>query len=544
MSKSSKIQYEVWAFPYDTNASPIPSSLDPTAPKQINVTKGIVAVSFERSKTNPASSCNLMGVGQPNKAMILGTWVIVKGYIKNKDSLVPKFVGQLSSMTTDYVTDGSGLKHRVTNYHIREWSSALMVPVRFDLSAIAGSAVAIALTAPNSMVQNDFLSQVFDVETYLKTQNISRSAYEMARYILALAGAIVSTNANDGKPILGVTMPSVPESVTNALGIDTTGINYDPSSPYATGLMDTVLGYMPVGVTYINGVLPQGVDNSDIYSTTTYSHPTVLGYGNRFSEGLNVWELLNSLCNPILNEVFTDLVYRYDATGENLFAQPTLFVRCKPYTLFTDMYNPDIFPTLEKSCYDNLPSTIIDPEYIVNARVAYTLDNSPTYFRILPMVDMLNNPDINNLVSQAVGTTALREEMLRFGGSEADFQTSYVSQGLSFSTPGIFSVEGWLKGMCALLKTWYGNNYKLPGMTLTLKDENIPFSLGSNVEFMSNGIVLVGHLEAYSCSITTLPSGQKTSTSVLQLSRVVTRNKITGFLEYLPEDSLSTLFFG
>ena len=553
MSKSSKIDWEVLVYPYeeDSVASLVPSiglpgvgSTSASAPKPANISLGVTSISFSRSKSNPSSSCQISYVGRPNPSMILGSWVVVRSYMKTTKAIVPRFVGQLSAASTDYITDGSGLKHRVTNYQIREWSSALTVPMRFDLSAISG-ATALAATL-TSVDQMGALVSHYGLSDFLKDLEETRSAYSMARYILELAGAIVKENAFSAKPILGVTMPRVPEYVAKALGIDTSTLMppYSAASSFSTGLMETVLGYMkhtasetPTVIYNRNGVLPPGKSNKQLYSEKTSSHPAVAGYGMRLSMGFSVWELLNSLCNPVMNEIFTDIVYKYKS-DKTLIAQPTLFVRCRPFTL--GKYKKESFSALtEKSFYDDLPVTLIDPEYIVSARVSYSLDGSPTYIRILPIEDGLNDPRFNAMSAQIFGTVALGPESRRFGGSEQGYQTSYVSQGTVTGTGLGFSVEDWLKGMSQLLSQWYGQNYRLPNMTLSMKDENIPFSVGSNVEFILGGWRLIGHVEAYSADVRVLPNGMKTSNSVLQLSRVMRVNDKVP--DYLPEDALSYL---
>ena len=574
------------------------------------VSEGVRYINITRAKNNINGQCTVGIVGPVNPLLTPGTWVVVTS-VESRSSektanekaedtyplksqkvsefykniapvaqILPRFIGQISSIDVTYSKTDSGTLATVTALTIREWSSLLDIPVRYDTYSIVKSLSQEAIDS-GALVQASGVSP----QKYHEIMSKIFNPFELAHVILTLVGAINSNDSiskvteicgNTGLPNVSVKMPHVPPSLLARLGMNTV----DSHNPFSTGFLTVITGTLAHPNSKFthkwNGVFDNIRDLSKMYDMNPPGRPVASNMVSLLTNGDSVWALLTKYCDPSLNEFVTDIIYeeRTDVLNPSIVARPVLFVRDKPFALKT-LSGSLTHPWTK---YDNLPRIKIQSAYITSFTIGNTIINSPNFIRPNFTSELIDTNTIKP-AAEVYGTIRLEPEINRFGGNEFFIDTNFVSQewtgqgsnkvkGATNTTPPAVNsassnplsaisdfvdrskgVLGWFKDIARVAQIWHSYDYRMATGVLKIKDHNVPITVGFNVEFKIGKRLLVGHVESVGIEYEQQSGGLKTTNTVLRLSKIVQVNtSVKGFsisgdtLELLTPSEIGSLF--
>jgi len=611
------LKWEVELFPFSekypssndfgSSGSAVAAFISGSVPnnnKGSKIITGIKNMTFVRAKGQPDAKCSFTVLGRPPRECVPGTWVVISSYQNTAapdqsnmtseatvigmtndfaasaqvENRKPRFIGQITTMDTSYVADPtSGLISQTTAYHVREWSHALQVPVRLDLYAFAQTA-STGIGQLTSVLPSNFVgppapnSQGVDAAKIAELVKKSLNPFEVAHLILTVVGAMQKNDAINSIPALGmdgfkevaVKMPSVPKSLLDRLGLDA-----DPKDAFTSGFLKVITGVQVApalndgqwGGVFGGGGALKFSDFEKKYNKSPQDRPSVMGAGSILQTGAPAWQLLNSFCDPSINEFFTDFVHELNDDG-SIGARPVLFVRDKPFSLVNveknllGSGNADKVKSFSK--YDNLPRIRIPEANITQFRFNNSIMNSPNFIRV-NFGDFSSNPDTARAQSNFRPPTRLDAEINRFGGNELDVQTNFLGYNDGNASPGAagspaslvsaatdvinnppspndvfdtaagaivdvsegFEFTKWVDKVKLIMQSWHSYDYRMGSGTLVLKDDNFSLTVGFNAIFRMGNYDLVGHIEAINVSVGVDGNGTYTTQTQLQLSRIV-----------------------
>lgn len=515
----------------------IPAFSDPA----VELTTGITSISITRSKGTVASQCVFSITGEGPDNLFPGTWIVIKSTgqnAKGEPLTLMRFIGQVHSMTVDYSVspDTALIQTRIT-YHAREWSAALETPVRYDMAAIAQTLDQTGVMMLNIQSINVSYGQIKDL-----VKN-SFNAFELAQLILMMVGSLSANDKvsklsgiNIALPEIATRMPTVPKSLIDYL--EMSGV--DAKGAFATGF-----------VKVITGIQKKGVNNkgdwSGIWDTTSVNSyandfirndpekPIALGYAALSSMGDSAWNLITNHCDPSINEFFTDIFY--EKVNDKIISRPFIMIRDKPFLLkmFKDAMS---IPSGKWTIYDDLPRTRIDSVYIQSFQFQNTFVNSPNYIRVNFSPQSVES-DLPKAASLIAGFKQINAEMNRFGGQEYSLETQFLNIDTVAQSGASGTKPDWFAQLAQISMAWHSYNYKMGSGSLFLRDDNVPITCGTNVQFSIGDFELVGHVEAYEIQAVVHADGRHETTSRVQLSRIV--QEIDKKLDFIPPDSMTKL---
>ncbi|MEM4379061.1 MAG: hypothetical protein QXL01_00040 [Thermoplasmatales archaeon] len=620
LNKSASVRWDVEFFPFGSEypksnefGGIFPSlsgsvlSVGVRTSTQESITLGIKNLNFSKSKFSPEGTCTFTIVGNVEslKHVIPGTWLIISSGIASSvivdgnkpneshstgitseftqlqlEQRIPRYIGQIFSFTTNYIADpNTGLIRQVTVFSARAWSHALTVPVRLDiLSSFLQFQAGAELAGIESLLKKagNLIDGSNTTQDLKKIMDLSFSAFSLARLILIVIGAankIDATVKYDNKTLdnhkeVAVTMPSVPKSLLNRLGLE----EADPKNAFNTGFT-TIWGGVQNGPIRNDGTWNGILDLVELdyllktnFNKDPSDRPQVTGIAAILQSGASAWDLLNSICDPSLNEFFTDLVYEKGAKGD-IVARPVIFARDKPFCpkVLLDNELSDVKDELSNfTKYDDLPRIYIDSTYIQELQLSNTITNSKNFIRVA-ISNMIVSDDINKFLSNANGLVRLDPEMRRFGGNSITLSSNYFASNFAAESnnslsvdslqdaisdvasgeipmpPSKFLLEDWIKKIVHLAKAWYGYDYRMAYGTLTLKDNNFTFTLGMNAQFRVGEYLLVGHIEAIHTTVTVDEKGNHKTITRLELSRIMQYDENETKLRFIPISAMMNL---
>lgn len=522
-------------YPDQTNITLAAS--DPA--KSIDV--GVSSISIRRSKGSVSSQCTFSIVGPVPDGLFPGTWVVVKSTGQNEKGqplTLLKYIGQIYNMAVDYIVSSeTAIIQTRTTFHVREWSSALETPVRYDISAIVHT-----LNQPGALLSN-LTGSGISFGQLREIITSSFNAYELAQLILTLIASISENDKissikafGDIKlPEVATRMPTVPATLIDYLKMS--GVS--SSNPFSSGFAKVVTGVQKDGV-YNKGDWNGIWESTNVASYTDKfnkeipDRPISFGYAALASTGDTAWNLITKYCDPSINEFFTDIFY--ERKDDRIISQPFIMIRDKPFLmrLFKDALG---LPSGKWTIYDDLPRTRIHPVYIQNFRFQNTFIDSPNYIRVDYSSQALET-EAPKALSMAAGFKQLNPEINRFGGLEHFIETQFLNIDPITKKP-TGTNEQWFRQLMSISMAWHSYNYKMGKGVLTLRDDNVPITCGMNVQFKIGEYELVGHVDTYEINATVHPDGRHETTSQVQLSRIV--QDINGKLDFIPPDSMANL---
>lgn len=523
-----------------------------------NLSIGLKTMSLRRSKGSIDSQCAMSVVGPLPKHTRQGNWVIVssiehrKKYVNGKAvesvHVLPRFIGQIQTITSTYSVQGNGNITEVSNIQVKEWSTFLLSPVRYDLRstaeylnpvsnflASAGMAVS-ALTNPKDEPRFDEI---------LRNVTMSFNPYQMSKMFLFVIGGLNATqsplgsNVSPDKFTIGVTMPDVPKSVLNRMNLS----NTNPKGAFQNDFALMIAGRQLNSIYndgdwdgQFNDIKTELIDNISDFAGDVTGQPVGLGTGVLSQLGkASVWSLISEYTDPSMNEAFTDILYQKPQSGSYLIFRPAIFVRGKPYkTVVVDdlMETSGILDDSIRDMYDtwtyyeDLPRIRIDDTLILGAEFSSTIASSPNYvYADYHGMDGISQATYN----QQWGTLfrkKLNPEMERFGGNIFPVKTQY------YHCPGQELM--WAKTRIALGVAWQSYLYRMASGTLQIKDSSIPLTVGFNMQFDFGDYEIVAQIESISVNFHISESGVKETTTSIAFSRAMMVTE-TGDLDFLPQ---------
>jgi hypothetical protein len=550
--------------------------------------KGIRAIEFVRTKGRPDSQCILSCQGPLPPTMIPGSWIIlssisivsdtspqgedskVKLEIEpnaqgsytveqsggsdvsdSKITILPRFFGQIHTVIPRYVTMPNGVISQSTVIQIREWSSLLMTPIRYDSFAIINQTDPVTIIgglqqSKASEFQNiteDDLSKLL-----LKLYN----PYDIASLVLALVGGLNEqdvpdrlANDNLALPNIATTMPSVPASLLKRLGF--------PAPDEASS--KNPFSHVPGFLTFFSGrqvgapdMLPEGWDGvfqsksqlddyKDLFTRFENSDDEPLSAGLPVLSQLgnaSAWDIITSNCDPHINEVFTDILYIN--TNKTIRCVPAIFVRARPYLTEPSLKNKTIVTQPELlddwPLYDEVPRVKIDPAVQISLELNNTCTDSPNYIR----ADFHPATNIFDSNASQVVSTLLQHRieplMRRFGGQQLPIQSQYTI---------LKDPTTWFNTLTELGAAWYSELYRTASGTILIKDNSTPLTIGFNVEFQFGTWTLVAQVDAISVSMHVTEQGFYENQTRVSFSRLMMARP-DGTLDYLPTGAFTDIF--
>lgn len=582
-TKVSYNRFALFVYPWvDMYPSEDPSTFPDQAGEAVSI-PNITGISFSRSKNNPSNVLTATVVGAVHWALRPGNWVVLRSSVligilpggKTPSPLdtdpnnaaqqkhlelefstngIPRFIGQISAFETRYSADGDGTLRRISIIKIREWSDCLNIPVRYDSSSLGAfnskSASPFALT----MLSADVMRQAGFVDDAETLATAYYNAFEFAQVALRFVGAL-SANNHDNKelaslnynyPEVATRLPTLPKTLFKDLGLTVE----KPEMPFATGFVTTIFGVQKKSIKIAGfdsvkkfyGLYPEAV--VDMMSTpgvlnlffdrNPKNRPISMGKIPLLYTGASLWSVLQENTDPSINELFTDFIYTYKPgiKGVEVGARPAIFMRDKPFTMRKYL---DPASTDQWTIYDDIPRITVDLAYVTNMSVSNTFVTSPNYIalnyssettsKVAQMFQRFENTD---------GPIQHKGDMSRFGGHEEHIDTKYVD-----ATPneGIVQTQAessrFFASLLKVMDQWYTQKWKMANISLSLKDPGYPLTVGHNIEIKVGERTLVGHIESISTSSSVSGDGQWTTTTDVELSRVVQQN-LEDELDFIP----------
>lgn len=554
------------------------------------VLTGVKALSYNRSKNSPGGNCSIIVVGQfdpddtdytDSPGLKVGDWAIVysnhniapnnQNTDQNDDFYsatgngVPRFFGQVEDISTDYTRDENATLRRVTRISIMEWSSFLLIPVRYDVFAIAklqtketGDGGAITELSSGVVAAQGDKGDTLKALQLAATTRLS--PFDLAQLVLMYIDGLNVNNQNvnlnginTDLPSIAIRMPAVPSAVFRYLGVST-GL---PDHPFSSGLLTTITGVQTESIhTELgwNGLFDAqeftnlGGTDSPSFNRAPADRPLATGFNPLLCPGASAWDILQNYCDTDINEIFTDIAYELSGDGKSIVAKPFIMIRDKPFALANLLAALDGNSSSQWTNYDDLPRIYVDSDYILKASINRSSSNTATYIKLNFAPQEIGDALQAKYASDFQGVINNVAGQKRFGGKEHFVNTNFIS-----ADPGAGKISGigpptstqggnaaWFVKLRSIVNIWYGNMYRMASATLYMKDHNVALTVGFNLQFTLGGIPLVGHIESISSSFEIDDIGNKHTNHVVQLSRLVTIND-TGDLDYLSQAMFSNL---
>ncbi len=618
MSKSapSYARYALVVYPW-VNMYPDPAdakSGEKSLPG-MPITKNIRSISFSRSKLTPSNMLTVTIVGPVHWAFRPGNWLVLRSSINvgvsegsgaeavssefstdDSDDLealskvdlpgasflnaagpssstlisvtqgLPRFVGQISTVQTQYVSDDNGNVRRLTTMRVREWSDVLNIRVRYDDETLMR-----ALDLDNPAVAASAVGKAIGLKDYEDLASAQYNAFDFAQMVLRLIGAISEINQdnevlkelNYNYPEIAASLPKIPSALLSDLGLNSSSSNIAnfitlvsgiQKKPIASGQFSTLenwAGILPEDVA--TGLSKPGSGN-EYFEREAKLRPVCRGKIGLLIQGESAWNLISNYTDPGINEAFTDFLYTYktDSSGNVIVgASPAVFVRDKPFTL-RKLYDSNFLQPSSTSgkClftfYDDLPRITLDPVFIKTMAVSNTFVTTPNYVRLNFATEDLQSESVTYQGLAAGNEPIFRRELMnRFGGHETSIETTFIAQNLFGQNPDDqvtdASIVDFLAQLKKVMNIWYTTIYKTANVTLNLKDPGIPLTVGFNLQFPMGDIVMVGHIESVSTAAQISEDGFVTSQTQVELSRVMQLSPDGKTLDFIPIDKMFNL---
>ena len=307
------------------------------------VSYGIVSISFSRAKFVANQQCTIVVVGPLPSHTVAGSWVIASIAISDKraSDVMPKFIGQIQMVSTDYAVMSSGAVVLRSTITVSSWSNLLLSPVVFDLRAgkgVVDSQPVVAILGTQSAGG----SNPMGLNDILKSAKMVFNPYQSAKFFLSLLGVINASSSlsTDTSTLFrsAASMPEMPRAF-----LDRIGFYEDSKTAFANGLVKIIAGRQ-------NEVIAPSIPNDwdgTFGSTSGVDWSKFVSSYDDFSSSpdkqasmanvltvaqisnASIWSIITERCDPTLNEVYTDIFYDVS----NGFVQPRLaiVVRGKPF---------------------------------------------------------------------------------------------------------------------------------------------------------------------------------------------------------------------
>lgn len=518
--------------------------------------QGVVSISVSRSKTSIQNTASIQIVGDLHPAYSIGNWIIIKskvGRFTERDSTFNevsplkegkiRFIGQITTIETNYAVQGSGLLTKKATVHVREWSSLLNIPVRIDANSLSSYSLQAASTLGKFSVLKtpemnvaEMAEKVFD-------------PFQGAGLVLSIIGSLntdPSTGVNlgadlgDYEKVINISkltsrMPNIPQELIKYLEMPSSTTT---DNAFATGFTNTLLGVMYANEASKKGTMmgyaeeprdPKSFkgyfkDYNQLKSmfSNYQDRPVRTNFLASISSGASAWSLIQEHIDTTINEAFTDIWYFKTDSGA-ITALPMIILRDKPFALKAFLTDPDNQIKHTKwTAFDDLPRVFVDDSMIQSVSATNSFFTSPNF--IMPDIQSGHVGSSRSDDPTAVLTTAAHRiidegAINRFGTIEHYWNTVYSAPTAKIKDSGGSLVYiPWFEDAKKLMYYWHSLSYRFGDARLTLKDNDLPIMVGCNISFPMGENVLCGHVESVSWGFSIGMDGTASTTTSVQLS--------------------------
>ena len=276
------------------------------------------------------------------------------------------------------------------------------------------------------------------------------------------------------------------------------------------------------------------------------------------------WRLMNEYCEPVMNEIYTDIWHEYKGNASGpVVARPVIVMRDKPFSLVEiAQNNSGLFQYKSEKAkdailsnytmFDDLPRIRINEASILRGNFNATFLTSPNYI-LLNFSSPIFDKNMGFAASAIGSGIRLQNEQERFGGQEyfaeaqflgPDLDEEVPKEGESFNKKDSPFLE-WFSMLTEMSRIWYSYLYRMGSGTISLKDDNYALSVGFNAQFKFGYFELVGHIDAIKENFMIEDDGTEITNKSVSLSRIVYQPDSNGIdnntLKLLPPDAWGRL---
>jgi hypothetical protein len=305
---------------------------------------GIVSISFSRGKASIDNKCTIILVGPLPAHTRSGNWVVVNSIHATKTAFnaLPRFVGQIQQINTEYNVLASGAIVLRSVITVAEWSNLLLSPVVFDMRTAAGLLKKTA--GLSSLVSQLAGGGGENYKKYADSVQTMLNPYTASRYFLRMIGMINELGGismADDKPWkAAATLPDLPAGLLKRLGHDGT-----TSEVFSKGFVKIIAGRVkdpsilsPINKGSWNGFFGEGavkfkdfVEAFDDFKDDQGLQPLAEGVTSVAQlSSRSVWDMIQSRNDPQFNESFTDMYYEI-GNDESITTSLCVVVRGKMF---------------------------------------------------------------------------------------------------------------------------------------------------------------------------------------------------------------------
>lgn len=579
---SAATRWRIVIYRYESS---VPDGNDSTATRFIDDIGGVSSISIQKSKQSCTGTCTITITGDLNSAYFIGNWVVVRSRIGAFQDLnqvgfgwsqkgvswlqgYPRFIGQITSVTTSYVKDASGNLRRQSRVTISEWSSILTVPIRYDIGAIQSAMKSENPTSNIGIGARGIVGKDGAKMLHEAQKSLAAATFNPWTYCGVILTFLDCLNSNTEQNLVGVIqgkanlesaknfkevctkLPTIPTELLQDLAPRING------SPTQGGrIFDVGIGVQSEPLMGDSDATdyPQafnGFFSSDIadelqslYQPTDDRPITQFAF-QEFTQGGMAWELLKTRTDPSITEVFTD-IWSYQDNEGNVYGRPVLIVRDVPFALKRQLNSIKSSLKSKWTAYDDLGRVQIDADHIVAVHLESTFYGSPNY--VVPQLRPGSiNPgtEINDLYVN--GTIRRPNEMSRFGGLRSDPETDYCSTN-QLKKDGKIYIKGWYSDFSKVYQLWHCNNYLFLNGSMKIIDDGYPILIGHNITWRMGENVLCAQVESVSIEYNVLPDGRDQTTANIMFSHCCLVKTVMGApqygsLEYITPEDFNNLY--
>lgn len=556
---NNSTRWEVILFSY---ADSIPQNKK----SKVNVfsgNKGVVSISVSRSKSSVQNTASIQVVGDLSPAYAIGNWVVIKSKIgkfnenekdenfKNVSSLkegLIRFIGQITTIESNYSVMGNGLLLKKATIHIREWSSVLNIPVRLDPYAFSDHAFQTSNVAGRGELLKD---SIRNNGTDIALEDLAKDVIDpfvSASLVLAIIGGL-NTDKESGvdleaaigkyKGLINLSrlisrMPSLPQELLTYLQLPK---SVRADQPFSTGFVNTLVGVFKTEETKkstaMSGYGQKNIDKgsfSGYFSSFNNLKTMFKNYKDRpvssnflaaLGKGASAWSLIQQQLDLTTNEAFTDIWYFKTESGA-VTSLPMIVLRDKPFaikSLLNNKENP--IKSTNWTAFDDIPRVFVDDVLIQSISTNNSFFNSPNYiqpdFRSGEVGSIrADSPQAN--YAKAAHRIIDNPAIDRFGTIEHYWSTVYSAPALQQTKDGKVVFVDWFEDVKKLMYYWHTLNYRFGNASLIIKDNNLPIMIGCNISFPLGENVLCGQVESISWTFSIGMDGSASTTTNVQVS--------------------------
>jgi hypothetical protein len=485
-------------------------------------TLSCVSIQTNKSKSSPEGSFNLVLAPYKNwtSTLTAGSWCavlmsntpITEDDLTRADREKVKMLGRIETVRTETNVDDEGARH--TMYYVSgiDWGSIFSSQLYIDpLIAASGDPQSLGNSAAAAL-QALLFGKSGGPESFLVAQNLSN--------ILDVMGSNLGSYKRDQKLIgrlsKGVYDISFPNGVQKYFSF--TNADSQPSTAISN-IINLETGSLHAPEVY-----------KDVGESVGFVNPFSL------SGSHTIWQILMENSNPVLNEMFCDLVWASaEDGGDQAYLQ--LYNRIKPFSFKNFKPGATISEKEIKSFFQHLPMHDLDTIEVMSVNAGTNWRDKINFIEIRPEAsefEVFANAYLQK--SQVFDAESFNREGMR----------SMILTTRQFPSTRVASNDGLGKDLgidwedlviwCNLLREWYFGTHRLLNGTIVLHGTNDYIGVGNNIRFeakllnpnpninaatkaLGENQYILAHVESVSHQFTVSGEGSRSFTTTINFVR-------------------------